>query len=156
MILDSFYKGEKINSNTKYRFDITASTLDYSPLNQVLTNKRGFNSSGGMSLNCTPRPKKWSPKSADLALVKGKSNITSIKRPNIESNVGYGDIKDTNDACLIIFNPDFNENGIRSIEIFIAKGYKNDALSLYSLALDGDLKEEMEVLRKKAKQLSIT
>jgi len=154
MIFTDYYKGEKL-TDAKYRYDITTSTSEYDYFENLLTNKRGFNI-GGLSFNCVSRPDRWKGKKTDLAITKGNSNITSVKRPNLEMNVSYGDIKSTNDGCIIVFNPDYKQVGINTIELFIARGYKNDTNSLWNLFTDGELNYEVEVLRSKAVTKSVT
>lgn len=145
MILTDYYKGVKM-TDAKCRFDVESSTSDYEMFESLLINKRGFNI-GGHSFNCVERPSKWNGKKTDWAITKGSNNITSIKRPNPKSNVGFGDIKGTKDACIILFNPDFKENGICVIEIFIARGLRNDTNSLWNLFTDGELNHEIELMR---------
>lgn len=148
MILTDYYKGEKL-TDAKSRYDITKSTGEYEYFERMLTNKRGFNILG-LSFNCVARPDKWKGKKTDLAITKGSQNITSIKRPNPENNLAFGDIKGTQDGCLIVFNPDFKEKGITTIELFIARGMRNDTTGLWELFTDGELNHEIEELRKKA------
>lgn len=148
MILTDFYKGEKL-TDAKSRYDITTSTESYDVFDRMLTNKRGFNILG-LSFNCVARPDRWKGKKTDLAITKGSQNITSIKRPNPENNIAFGDIKGTQDGCLIVFNPDFNKKGITSIEIFIARGMRNDTTGLWELFKDGELNHEIETLKAKA------
>ena len=121
----------------------------------LLINKRGFNV-GGLSFYCGERPDRWKKKNADLAISKGSHNITSLTRPDLNKNYAFGDINGTNDACIIIFNFDFKESGITSIEIFIARGLRNDLNSLLDLLIDEELKSEMEILRLKAVTKSVT
>lgn len=147
MILTDFYKGQKL-TDAKSRFDITASTGEYDLIESLLINKRGFNV-GGLSFNLIARPERWKKKNADLAICKGSHNITSLQRPNLSLNFAFGDINGTLDAAVFIFNADWKETGITAIEIFIARGLKNDVNSLWDLMIDGELKEEIEVLRKK-------
>ncbi len=154
MIFTDYYKGEKL-TNAKSRYDITASTDEYNFFETLLINKRGFNV-GGLSFNCISRPDRWNGKKTDLALTKGSSNITSVKRPNIENNVAYGDINGSNDGCIIVFNPDFKDTGITTIEIFIARGLRNDTNSLWDLFGDGELSNEVEALRKEAVTKNVT
>ena len=148
MILTDYYKGEKL-TEAESRYDITASTGDYDLFESLLINKRKFNV-GGLSFNCGQRPKGWKGKDTDLAITKGSSNITTIKRADLETNIGYGDIKSTNDGCIILFNSDFKEVGIHTIEIFIARGCRNDQISLKDRFSDEDLNHEVEILRAKA------
>jgi hypothetical protein len=154
MIFTDYYKGEKL-TDAKSRYDITASTNEYDYFENLLINKRGFNV-GGLSFNLVARPDRWKGKKSDLAITKGSDNITSVKRPNIETNIAYGDIKGKNDGCIIVFNTDFKEAGIKTIEIFIARGLRNDTNSLWDLFTDGELNHEVEALRKKAVTKNVT
>ena len=148
MIFTDFYKGEKL-TEAKSRYDITASTNEYDYFESLLVNKRGFNVDG-LSFNLVSRPERWKGKKTDLAITKGSNNITSVKRPNPGNNIAYGDIKGKNDGCIIVFNDDFKQGGINTIEIFIARGLRNDTNSLWDLFTDGELNHEVEALRKKA------
>ncbi len=154
MILTDFYKGEKL-TEAKSRFDITASTGEYDLFESLLINKKVFNI-GGLSFNFGQRPDKWGGKKTDMAITKGSQNITSVKRPNLENNVAYGDINTSNDGLIILFNPDYKETGITTIEIFIARGLKNDTDGLWELFTDGELSHEIEALRKKAVTKKVT
>jgi hypothetical protein len=148
MILTDYYQAEKL-TKAKCRRDIVASTGEYDFFENLLINKRDFNI-GGLSLNLVDRPKHWKNKNANLALTKGKNNITSLKRPDLNTNVALGDINGTNDACLILFNEDYKNKGITSIEILIARGLRNDIIGLWNLFTDGELDHEIEELRKRA------
>lgn len=154
MILTDYYKGEKL-TEAKSRFDITASTEEYDLFESLLINKKIFNI-GGLSFNFGQRPDKWGGKKTDMAITKGSQNVTSVKRPNLENNVAYGDIKDSNDGMIILFNPDYKEAGITTIELFIAQGLKNDTDGLWDLFTDGELAYEIETLRKKAVTKKVT
>ena len=152
--ITDYYKGEKL-TDAKSRFDITSSTGEYDYFESLLINKRTFNI-GGLSIYLTGRPEDWKGKKTDLALTKGKHNITSVKRPNIETNIAYGDINNTNDGCIIVVNTDFKEVGIMAIEIFIARGLRNDTNSLWDLFTDGELSHEVEAIRKRAVTKKVT
>ena len=146
-IFTEYYRAGKL-TNTKSRFDITASTNIYDYFEKMLINKRKFNV-GGLSFNLVQRPQKWKGRKTDLAIVKGSDNITSVKRPDIESNVAYGDIKGKRDGCIIVFNDDHRDVGINTIEIFIARGLKNDMINLWYLFTDGEMDHEIEALRER-------
>lgn len=154
MIFTDYYKGERL-TEAKCRYDITASTDDYDLFENLLINKKGFNISG-LSFNLVTRPDRWKGKKTDLAITKGSDNITSVKRPNLENNFAYGDIKGKNDGCIIVFNDNFKEAGIIAIEIFIARGLRNDTNSLWELFNDGELNHEIEALRKRAVTKNVT
>ena len=154
MLLTDLYIAKK-NPLRKNRFEIETSTGEYDFFEDFLINRRGLNI-GSLSINLVQRPGRWAGRKFDYALTKGSSNITSIKRPDPKSNIGFGDIKSTNDACIIIFNTDFQTKDIHTIEIVIARGLKNDVSSLWNIFTDGDFDNEVEALRKKAVTKSVT
>jgi hypothetical protein len=154
MILTDYYKGAKL-TDAKSRFDINNSTGEYDLFESLLINKRGFNV-GGLSFNCVSRPDRWKKKNSGLAITKGSHNITSLIRPDVTLNNAFGDINGTSDGCIIVFNPDFKESGIITIEIFIARGTKNDVNGLWDLLIDGELNPEMKILRDKAVTKNVT
>lgn len=154
MILTDYYKGEKL-TDAKSRYDITASSGEYDFFESLLVNKRGFNI-GGHSFNCVSRPDRWKKKNASLAICKGSTNITSLIRPNLNLHFAFGDINGTKDAAIIGYNPDHKERGIKTIEIFIARGLRNDTNSLWDLLLDHELNDEMEILKSKAVTKKVT
>lgn len=154
MILTDYYKGQRL-TEAQSRFDVTASTGEYDLFEILLINKLKFNV-GGLSFNYVPRPDRWTGKKTDYAITKGSHNITSVKRPDIETPFAYGDINGSSDGCIIVFNPDFKETGINIIEIFIARGCRNDTNSLWDLFTDGELTHEVEALRKKAVTKNVT
>ena len=153
MILTDYYKGEKL-TDRKTVFDVTASTGEYDYFETLLRVKRGINK-GGLSFNFGERPEKWKGNNTDMAITK-QVNITTVKRADIETNIGYGDIKNTNDGCIILFNEDFKKVGINTVEIFIARGCKNDQISIMNRFELEDLNNEVEALRTKAVTISVT
>jgi len=148
MMLTDYYQGQKL-TEAKSRFDIVASTGEYDFFENLLINKQKFNI-GGLSFNCGQRPDRWKGKKTDMAITKGSQNITSVKRPSLENNLAYGDINGSNDGCIIVFNSDYKQTGITNIEIFIARGLRNDTDGLWDLFTDGELNHEIEALREKA------
>lgn len=154
MILTDYYKGEKL-TEAKSRFDVTVSTGGYDYFESLLINRQKFNV-GGLSFNYVPRPDKWNGKKTDFAITKGSHNITSVKRPDIETPFAYGDINGTNDGCIIILNSDFRETGINTVEIFIARGCRNDTNSLWNIFTDGELDSELEDLKARAVTKKVT
>lgn len=154
MIFTDYYKAEKL-TDAKSRYDVVASSGEYDYFERNLINKRKFNV-GGLSFNYGPRPESWKGKKTDMAITKGSNNVTSVKRLNIELNYALGDINNTNDACIIIFNLDYKEKGIETIELFIARGNRNDTNSLWNEFTDGDLDHEIKLLRETAVTKSVT
>jgi hypothetical protein len=154
MILTDYYKGQKLTVGNS-RFDITASTGEYDLFETLLINKIKFNI-GGLSFNCGQRPEKWGGKKTDTAITKGSHNVTSLKRPDLETPFAYGDVHGSNDGVIIVFNPDYKETGITTIELFIARGLRNDTGTLWELFTDGELNHEIEALRKKSVTKKVT
>lgn len=152
MILTDYYKGEKL-TDAKSRFDIVASSGEYDLFESLLINKKSFNV-GGLSFNLVSRPDRWKKKNASLAISKGSHNITSLIRPDLNLNFSFGDIN--LDAIIFVFNSDWKEAGINTLEIFIARGLRNDVNSLWDLLIDGELDEEIDILRKKAVTKKVT
>jgi hypothetical protein len=154
MILTDYYKGEKL-TNALYRYDITVSTGEYDSFENLLINKRNFNIEG-LSFNCVPQPETHKGKKVDFILSKGNHSITKLIKPNLEAASSYGDINGTKDGCIIIFNPDYKEKGIQTIEIFIARGYRNDRDGLWQQFNEGELNHDIEILKKKAVTKNVT
>lgn len=67
--------------------------------------------------------------------------------PDVVLPFAYGDIKGTQDAIILIFSNDW-----QVIEIFIARGQKNNRIGLYTLLCDRQLDHEIETLRNNAKR----
>lgn len=151
MIITDYYKGVRLNQITaKYRFEILRGTFKYDPLQLLLINKKKPNQ-GGMSFNFVPRPKNWKgEESPDMAITKGCVNISSVHIPDPEKPYAYGDINGTKDACLMVFNNDYQKNGITSIELFICRGQKHNRKNLWYDLVDGELDHEIELFRSSA------
>ena len=145
MILTDYYKAEKLpESKSKLRYDVESSTGNYEPL-ETLKNKKGelFFYYGDVPDNFNSHVKRQ----AEKCITKGK-NISSVFVPDITLPYAYGDVRGTLDAILIIFNGNYSV-----IEIFVARGQRNNKKGLYTLLSDGELKFEIEILRKNAEQL---
>ena len=142
MILTDYYKMAKLPEvKSKLRIDCTASTKSY-PDFEAMRNKKEelFFYFGDVPDNFSGNAKR----KADKALTKTKS-ISSIFVPDIQKKYAYGDMFCTSDALLFIFNNDYTE-----IEIFVARGQKNNVWQLYNIFSDGELNNEIEQLRKSA------
>lgn len=148
MILTDYYQAKKLTV-AESRYDVTNSTQSYEPFESLLVNKRKFNV-GGLSFNYVPRPatfKGIDGRKTDMAITKGNVNISSVYVPNLQTHlITFGDVNGTNDALIIVFSTDR-----LTIEIFVARGYKNDVLALYEDVKAGDLDTEMDALRATAK-----
>jgi len=143
MILNDYYQFKKLpNQKSKYRFDCVSCSGNYNPF-EILRNKKGK-----LFVYYTDVPDNFNAiakRKADKSINKGK-NISSVFVPDIESLFAYGDMRGTKDALLIVFNADYTE-----MELFIAGGQKNNRIALYNLLSDGELNNEIEILRKQAK-----
>jgi hypothetical protein len=148
MILTDYYKAEKMTA-AKSRLDVTHSTGEHDMMESLLINKRSFNV-GGLSMNLVQRPDRWGGRGLDLAITKGSTNLTSIKRPDPTISAGFGDLAGTRDAVIILFSEDYQETGIQSIELFVGRGLKHDANNLFALFTDGELDTEIQDLKGKA------
>jgi hypothetical protein len=147
-IFTDYYKGQLL-TDAKSRYDVTDSTGGYPLFEMLLINKLKFNV-GGLSFNYAPRPSNFKgneKRLAEMILSKGSSSISSVYVPNLEKNyIAFGDVKTTNDAMIIFFDEDK-----KTIELFIARGLKNDKKQLYTDVCAGYYDEELEALKRSAK-----
>lgn len=146
MILTDYYKMQEIRVRKSHRFDCTASTGGYNPFEAIGGKcrdkvKRFFFYYGGVpeSFNAHAQRK------ADRVITNG-DNLSSVYIPDLDNPLlGYGDMRGTNDALLFLFTDDYKQ-----IEIFVARGYKNNAKGLFTLFADGELADEVAHLRQQA------
>lgn len=144
MILTDYYKGENLPGAAKTRYDVTTSTKSYEQFEVRLKNKIG-----GLSFYFGDVPKYFrfaGKDKPDMAISRG-TNISSVFVPDPILTIAYGDVNETGDALLIIFSDDN-----RIIELFIARGQRNNRRNLYILLCDGELDHEIEILRKRANE----
>jgi len=146
-LFTDYYKGQAL-TDSKSRYDVTHSTGSHPLLETLLINHRKFNI-GGLSFNYNPRPTKFKgnlKRLAEMIIGRDSFNISSIYVPNLEKNyVAFGDINTTNDALSV-----FIDSEKKSIELFIARGLKNDKQVLYSDVCSGYYDDELELLRQLA------
>jgi len=142
MILTDYYKFVHLpDCKSKTRLDCITSTQSY-PDFECLRNKRGE-----LFIYFVDVPAQFGGdvhKKADKAITKTK-NISSVFVPDVTQNSAFGDVKGTTDALLIINNPDYSE-----LEIFVARGYKNQRLNIWQNFIAGEYDFEVVELRKKA------
>jgi hypothetical protein len=144
MILDSYYSFIKIEGK-KTRYDVEASTKDYEPFESLKK------PTGELSLFLCDLPahfKGEAHRRADKCLTAKGRNVSSIYIRDLVNFTGYGDVRGTTDAFIIVFSPDQQR-----FEVFMAKGKKNHSNALYNAFTDGELNSEMEALRLKAYRL---
>jgi hypothetical protein len=147
MIFTDYYLFEKLpNQKSKSRIDCTASTQSYNPL-EILRNKSCelFLYLGNNTHTMAGKERK-----ADLALTR-TTHISSVFVPDVTTDYGYGDFNDTSDALLFVFKNFKIMNGRivdgAIVEVFVARGQRNNRAQLYNLLFDGELDEEMTALR---------
>jgi hypothetical protein len=143
MILTDYYMMQEIKVLKSHRLDCIASTGEYLPFESIAQrarDKRFFLYYNGVPDTFSMDAKR----KADRAITNG-DNISSVFIPDLENQLqGYGDTKGTNDALLFLFSRDYKQ-----LEIFIARGYKNDVKGLFDLFADGELDADIEALREK-------
>ncbi|WP_072546732.1 hypothetical protein [Mediterranea massiliensis] len=148
MILTDYYRFEKLpNQKSKLRIDCTASTSSYDPL-EALRNKRGdlF-----LYIGDNTHTKAGKERKADLVLSR-TIHISSVYNPDLNLPYWYGDMKGTTDAFLFVHkNTEFINGEIQAgavIELFVARGQRNNRNQLYNILADDGFDDEMNHLRK--------
>ncbi len=142
MILSDYYKFEHLpECKSQTRFDCSTSTKS-NPDFEALRNKHGllFLYYGDVPDNF----KASSKRKADKVLTKTKS-ISSVFVPDITKPFAFGDVRNTKDALLFIFNTDYT-----AFELYVARGQRNNRAALYNLLADGELADEIAVLKQRA------
>lgn len=148
MIITDYYKFVHHNG-TKYRFDCEMSTQSYDPF-EILKNKKD---ELVVYISENTHTKAGQKGKSDLAISKS-NHISSIYRPDVETNLGWGDVYQ--DALLFRFT-DFklSKDGFvedATIEIFVARGYRTDRQNLYAMFADGELDEEIQMIVEKSQR----
>lgn len=86
---------------------------------------------------------------AERAITKSSCNISSVFIPNQnKSHLGYGDVKGTQDALLVVFSADYH-----TMELFIIRGEKFNQRALYGLMATGQLNQEIQYFRNNSKNV---
>ena len=147
MILTDYYRFEKLpNQKSKLRIDCTVTTGSYDLL-EALRNKEGdlF-----LYIGDNTHTKAGKERKADLALSKTRHK-SSVYNPDLDLPYWYGDMRGTADAFLFVHhNTVFVNGGVQAgaiIELFVARGHRNNRSQLYNALCDGVLDGEMAALR---------
>jgi hypothetical protein len=144
MILTDYYLMQELKVIKSHRFDCAASTGEYEPFELMAQRsrvKRFFFYYNGIPDTFSANAQRQ----ADRAITNG-DNISSVFIPDLNNPLkGYGDTKGTNDGLLFLFTEDYKQ-----VEVFVARGYKNNIKNLCNLFLDGELDDEMNALRQRA------
>ncbi len=161
MILTDYYKFERVATKSKGRMDCTASTGSYPEFEDKRatretreTEKRDATLLGSLIIYFGDVPEAFGGsihRKADKSItIKGK-NLSSVYVPDPNTNFGYGDVRGTSDAILLVFDGVQVVNGVIQsggiIEVFVARGKSKDRIPLYNILTDGELDEEMSQLR---------
>lgn len=164
MILTDYYRFEKIARKSKMRMDCTASTGTYPEFecrraakSLKETERRDAICAGDLLIYYGDIPGHFGGdvhRKADKHISIGGKNLSSVFVPDVEANCAYGDFKGTSDALLFVFHNLEVVNGAvmpgAVIEVFVARGKSRDRIALYNLLCDGELDEDIQVLRTKA------
>lgn len=147
MILTDYYRGEHLPDRAKTRYDITLSTGSYEHFETMLKNK-----TGGLAFyfGDVPDHFKFSSKVRPDKAITKKENISSVFVPDVTLPYAFGDVKNTSDAILLIYSNDW-----QVIEIFIARGQRNNRRNLYHLLCDGEIDQEIETMINRAKSIEL-
>ncbi|MCD8295455.1 MAG: hypothetical protein LUE27_09485 [Clostridia bacterium] len=148
MILTDYYLFKEVKIVKSHRYDCVASTGEYEPF-EMIANKKNQ-----LFVYCNNVPdtfKAGAQRKATYAITH-TTNITSVYIPDLEQQLkGYGDIHNTDDGLLFLFSEDMKE-----MEVFVARGYKHCIMELSTLFLDGELDDELDALRNRAKPMNAT
>ncbi len=164
MILTDYYRFERLATKSKTRLDCTASTESYQPFEEKratqprkASESRDSTAVGDLIAYYLDVPDQFNGgvhRKADKSLTMKSKNLTSIYVPDPALNIAYGDVRGEADAILIVFegfevaNNVVQQGGV--LELFIARGKSKDRVPLYNLLSDGELDEEMNLLRERA------
>lgn len=147
MILTDYYLMREVKVRKSHRLDCVASTGEYPPFEYIAQKSR--DKCFFLYYNGVPETFSMNAqRKADRAITNG-DNISSVYIPDLENPLlGYGDTRGTNDALLFLFSQDYKQ-----LEIFVARGYKNNSKGLFNLFADGELSGEIDRMRKQVKSL---
>jgi hypothetical protein len=149
MRLTDYYKMVELKERASRRFDCVASTGEYEPFEFIANKSRDKR----FFLYYTDIPDTFSARvkrRVDKSISNGKS-ISSVFVPDLYHPLkGYGDTKGTRDALLFLFSEDGKQ-----IEIFVARGHKDNAKGFCNLFIDGELDDEIEALRLSARPTNV-
>lgn len=163
MILTDYYCFERMATKAKHRMDCTASTNSYPEFEdrrkakaQRETEKRDAINVGDLLIYWVAPDghiRADRKRKADRSITINRDNLSSVYNVQREGNgwFAYGDFKGTTDALLFIYNVSEVNATIQAgavIEIFVARGWADKCNTLCNLYSDGELDEEIEVLRK--------
>ncbi len=145
-IFSDYYEFCRVEGK-KTRYDAHISTQSHPLLEVLLKNKIG-----GRTIYLVDRPAQWEgslERRSDKALTKGDQNVSSLLLPDPSLNIGYGDIKGTDDAIIIAHFDNWQWFGL-----YICRGQKNNKLNIYQLVCDNEFVDEMYELVERAEEVT--
>ena len=163
MYLTDYYRFERVATKAKMRLDCTASTESYPEFEekratkqQRATEKRDATNVGDLVVYYGDVPDQFGGdvhRKADKSLTIKSKNLSSIYVPDPRGCFAYGDVRGTSDAILIVYDGFEVINGVVQagsvMEVFIARGKSKDRVALFNLLCDGELVDEMSLLRER-------
>ena len=164
MRLTDYYLFERVAVKSKLRMDCIASTESYEPMEEKrarkaikASDKRDATNVGDLVIYYGDVPENFGcrfQRRADKSITIGGKNMSSVYVLDEESIIAFGDFKGTNDALLFVFHNLNTPNGVieagAMIEVFVARGQRNSQRQFCYLLVNGELDEEMNLLRGKA------
>lgn len=161
MYLTDYYRFEHKPGSAKTRLDCVASTEEYEEFERRRCRKvTKTTKPGDLIIYCNDAYKidnfnADARRRTDKSLTIGSENISGIYTFRPDSSTGFGDFQGTQDALLFKFE-NFRAIGISEatgvvIEVFVARGLRYSQNMLYNLMESGELDEEINTLRDKAR-----
>lgn len=149
-MFDSYYKFVRLEgTKSPTRYDCTHSTHNY--LAWELIAQKGRSKPKRPVIHIHDIPHSFNAgvrnKAATSISLSNSAHLTSVFFPDVFAApcAGCGDVRDTGDALLIIFAPDW-----QSVEIFVARRKGAHRAELCRRYIDGTLTPELNSLRMKA------
>lgn len=164
--ITDFYRFVRVAERSDTRMDCEASTKSHSFMEDYRgtrttrkTEKCDANNVGDLKVYVQKTPAKFdctSERRADLNVTIRKKNVSQIFRPidSLDKSFAFGDVNGTPDAIIFRLKDFETINGrIKAgaiLELFICRGMVNNIQALYNMACNGELDEEMEMMRRSA------
>lgn len=134
----AYFHLKKIDDKSKTRLDCIKSIGEYQPIEQ-------YRKKGILKFYLTEN---YTSSDVDMALKETIEHITSISRPEINSDWGLGDVKHTSDAILFRFRNFQRVDTIiqkgSELELFIIKDAGSDKTIVYQMAKNGIFDSEIQ------------
>jgi hypothetical protein len=146
ILFTDYYRGEKLCTTAKDRYDITHKKGAHETFETQLLNKRKFNVKG-LSFNYGKFEygKSKLERKPNMSISRN-GHISGVFVPDLENTkIAFGDIIHTEDGIILLINEDYSV-----IEIFIARGKLRDIKHIYNEVKNGEYNHEIETMRAEA------